>query len=1217
VAGTRIERPPPSLSRACHPFRIPATHAWHSCAPLLRQAGVNAPPRKQALAPNWPALMATRMCGEASWAAPPTRAPLCTPWLAPQHARRCALLQSPGSTHATHNPPPTQHGARPSLLNVWNSRSEMEVVGWILRQGISQVPANELLKLLRTPGFNATTLQTSTVAPLLARLDAAFGGSPVRELDLHIPEDHDQKVVFYWRDPMECILELLRDPLLSGKLYLFYHPRFTADGQQRTGPANGSLWWQLHQIMNPQNPICAVITASDATKALNRLGIHPIILSLANIPEWIRGLPRFWKLVGIVPMIRFKDGKYPSKKWFKRRKRFLMAECAAQIESHIMKSDSWKGFQVETDGNSRCFVPHMFTKPGDDAEHADLQFRHGFNCPCCAQHTDNENSCLFLPRDQNFNEVSTLKAATSAAMATGIYGGQRWMQQYRAEIPTARPITIPDQPERSEDTHSGQAPPEVNQARYDHCSRFLGFNPDHNPLWDVPGTGTVLSTRNPDPLHMVEIGLMVHIIVAVILLLRFALGLPGRWEPQESPEGDEEASWNHVNAQGQHIENEQAANLNRTAKDAQLVWADLDRRMTAVGVGKFARAGVLHGCRNGLDNRGKISLGLTAAETLEVFLDLPLCLTGLWTLEGLGPLCKGKLQQAVCSSIKAIADTASWYWNALTPDRPTSQLAAVHSEGVALMNTLQKTFEKVKKFSFPKFHMILHVVSSCLLSFGSWQNCSAEVVELRHTILKCLCELTNRHTGWQKQVFERDVMLARYHDVAAEMERLHSEGPVQPRMVNKSDEGDDEEAASCESEFLDRLGCSIPFDSAAHKAFLNSVQRARSFPWFQAAVDFRGLKTSLQARMSAPAQRVTGSPKFVNFNLRDMLPSVVSSPEVRARINVVAGSHVLGEWWMHSLPRSMAQYFFAVSDNPAGMQVGNDPYDTSRWTEQRIAVILKSNMKRFANALSQPENCPIRVMGMLEFDHAELTGGQQAWGDLQLKTTGLIRCFPFANRSFWNLPRTPVVAVAPYRTLGPFRRDGSCIRPVRGGIHPEHMAKPDMESWVVFARVVLLFQARVVHNRQAVLRDFAFVQPLPRYTQASDLTPHGPGASRYVRLYEPSVGNPALSHCTTSPFVVEVDRVLCEVPVVADMHTPKIPADIDITPMHGACKGAQGSRLFYVDTFRLMWARSKIHDFNPGSAMQGVFGCAASQGPAAEAPALPADHHHGDGGLGR
>ena len=139
------------------------------------------------------------------------------------------------------------------------SRTEWELLGLFLEEGMSQEVAGKVLRLLRNPGFDTSLLSVCTLRTLTGRMDKVFGNDvPVREVNMWVESDGGQSVVFYYRDSMECIRELLQDPRLRGLLYTKYTEWNGPDGRKRTGPAHTSLWWKLHQRINPRACVAAV-----------------------------------------------------------------------------------------------------------------------------------------------------------------------------------------------------------------------------------------------------------------------------------------------------------------------------------------------------------------------------------------------------------------------------------------------------------------------------------------------------------------------------------------------------------------------------------------------------------------------------------------------------------------------------------------------------------------------------------------------------------------------------------------------------------------------------------------------------------------------------------------------------------------------------------------------------------------------------------------------
>lgn len=138
------------------------------------------------------------------------------------------------------------------------SRTEFELLGLFLQEGMSRECGTKILKLIRTKGFCVADVQVQTYETLLGGMRKLFGDARVKEVDMHVAEDGGQKVVFYYRDAEDCVKLLLQDPQLAGRLYLQFQKWEDDKGRRKFGPANTGHWWYLHQKLWPRSCIAAV-----------------------------------------------------------------------------------------------------------------------------------------------------------------------------------------------------------------------------------------------------------------------------------------------------------------------------------------------------------------------------------------------------------------------------------------------------------------------------------------------------------------------------------------------------------------------------------------------------------------------------------------------------------------------------------------------------------------------------------------------------------------------------------------------------------------------------------------------------------------------------------------------------------------------------------------------------------------------------------------------
>ena len=184
------------------------------------------------------------------------------------------------------------------------THADWQILGVVLETGVSDEAADKFLALMNRKDFDSKKVTANRVTTLRDRFANVFGTCKVGEVDMHMPVDGDQSVVLYTRDAGEAAWMMRANPATEGLLYKRYKKKLDCDGIHVVGPANSAVRWQLHQEMNPDSNLLMVNVGSDGAAYLKKEGIHPISLTLSNIPEHLRVFPQFMCVVGFVPILR-------------------------------------------------------------------------------------------------------------------------------------------------------------------------------------------------------------------------------------------------------------------------------------------------------------------------------------------------------------------------------------------------------------------------------------------------------------------------------------------------------------------------------------------------------------------------------------------------------------------------------------------------------------------------------------------------------------------------------------------------------------------------------------------------------------------------------------------------------------------------------------------------------------------------------------------------
>ncbi|KAF0500646.1 zn-finger domain-containing protein [Gigaspora margarita] len=120
--------------------------------------------------------------------------------------------------------------------------------------------------------------------------------------------DHDNTEYFLYYMPLiSCIQNILEISDISQTFALEYEELY-----KTTKNKNNGKWWKTTQSTLPTGAkILSIILYSDAANcdSLGKSQLHPIDLSLGNIPTWRRNRPDAKKLLGYLLIIKSNIGK--------------------------------------------------------------------------------------------------------------------------------------------------------------------------------------------------------------------------------------------------------------------------------------------------------------------------------------------------------------------------------------------------------------------------------------------------------------------------------------------------------------------------------------------------------------------------------------------------------------------------------------------------------------------------------------------------------------------------------------------------------------------------------------------------------------------------------------------------------------------------------------------------------------------------------------------
>ncbi|RHZ85446.1 hypothetical protein Glove_65g33 [Diversispora epigaea] len=131
---------------------------------------------------------------------------------------------------------------------------------------------------------------------------------------------NSQDYFVYYRPIKNCIKNLLSNPDILKNL-MFRYENSKIEDEKSYGEQNSGNWWkQAERSISNHANILSIILYSDATTTdtLGKSSLHPIYVSLGNIPTWRRNKENAKQLLGYLPILSTKNEKEKKSSEFKK-----------------------------------------------------------------------------------------------------------------------------------------------------------------------------------------------------------------------------------------------------------------------------------------------------------------------------------------------------------------------------------------------------------------------------------------------------------------------------------------------------------------------------------------------------------------------------------------------------------------------------------------------------------------------------------------------------------------------------------------------------------------------------------------------------------------------------------------------------------------------------------------------------------------------------------
>ncbi|POG68665.1 hypothetical protein GLOIN_2v1480628 [Rhizophagus irregularis DAOM 181602=DAOM 197198] len=120
-----------------------------------------------------------------------------------------------------------------------------------------------------------------------------------------ITKHKDKDYFLYYQNLIQCIKNILAIPDITQNFALSYE-NFEYNGESIYGEQNTGKWWKTTQESLPTcSKLLSIILYSDATTTdtLGKSQLHPIYITLNNIPIWHRNKQDAKQLLGYLPIL--------------------------------------------------------------------------------------------------------------------------------------------------------------------------------------------------------------------------------------------------------------------------------------------------------------------------------------------------------------------------------------------------------------------------------------------------------------------------------------------------------------------------------------------------------------------------------------------------------------------------------------------------------------------------------------------------------------------------------------------------------------------------------------------------------------------------------------------------------------------------------------------------------------------------------------------------
>ncbi|RHZ72689.1 hypothetical protein Glove_241g51 [Diversispora epigaea] len=181
----------------------------------------------------------------------------------------------------------------------------------------------------------------------------------------HILVHNNKEYFINYQPVIKCIENLLSNPEIS-QLFVYDYKKLEIENKQSYGEQYTGNWWKKVKESIPSVAyILSIILYSDATTTdtLGKRSLHPIYISLGNIPIWRRNKEDVKQLLGYLSILSAKDEREKKSSEFKKLVRETFHNSIKFLLDLLFTNDDddGDGIELKIDNEIFWFFPRVST----------------------------------------------------------------------------------------------------------------------------------------------------------------------------------------------------------------------------------------------------------------------------------------------------------------------------------------------------------------------------------------------------------------------------------------------------------------------------------------------------------------------------------------------------------------------------------------------------------------------------------------------------------------------------------------------------------------------------------------------------------------------------------------------------------------------------------------------------------------------------------------